>query len=103
MYPVLSRKPSQWSCGISVVVVQHLCLQKSLFYLEDRDGKRRSLNYLRTKEGKEVDFVTVESGRPVLMVEVKASDRSLSAGLHYFHDRYGVPGVQLVGDLRVEN
>jgi predicted AAA+ superfamily ATPase len=80
-----------------------VCLQKSLFYLEDRDGKRRSLDYLRTKEGKKVDFVTVESGRPVLMVEVKASDRSLSAGLHYFHDRYGVPGVQLVGDLRVEN
>jgi uncharacterized protein len=79
-----------------------VCLQKRLFYLEDRDGKRRSLDYLRTKEGKEVDFVTVESGRPVLMVEVKASSRSLSAGLRYFHDRYGVPGVQLVGDLRVE-
>ena len=37
-----------------------VCLQKSLFYVEDRDGKRRSLDYLRTKEGKEVDFVTVE-------------------------------------------
>lgn len=79
-----------------------MCLQKRLFYLEDRDGKPRSLHYLRTKEGREVDFVTVESGRPLLMVEVKASDRTLTPGLCYFRDRYGIPGVQLVGDLRVE-
>jgi len=79
-----------------------MCLQKSLFYLEDRDGRPRALHYLRTKEGKEVDFVTVESGRPLLMVEVKATDRTLTTGLHYFRERYGIPGVQLVGDLRVE-
>jgi len=63
---------------------------------------RRSLCYLRTKEGIEVDFVTVEDERPVLMVEVKATDRVLSPGLRYFHDRYHLPGVQLVGHLRLE-
>lgn len=79
-----------------------MCLHKRLAYLEDRDGQSRSLHYLRTKEGKEVDFVTVEKGRPTLMVEVKASDRALTPGMHYFHDRYHIPGVQLVGDVRVE-
>ncbi len=79
-----------------------MCLQKRLFHLEDRDGKPRSLHYLRTKEGKEVDFVTVENGQPLLMVEAKASDRTLTPGLRHFRDRYGIPGVQLVGDLRVE-
>jgi predicted AAA+ superfamily ATPase len=79
-----------------------MCLQKRLFYLEDRDGKLRSLHYLRTKEGKEVDFVTVEGGQPLLMVEVKASDRAVTTGLRYFRERYPIPGIQLVGDLRVE-
>jgi hypothetical protein len=36
--------------------------------------------------------VSVEKGRPTLMIEVKASDRALSPGMHYFHDRYGIPG-----------
>jgi len=79
-----------------------LSLHKQMCLLEDRDGVVRSLCYLRTKEGKEVDFVTVEDGRPALMVEVKATERALSPGLHYFHDRYKLPGVQLVGDLRLE-
>jgi hypothetical protein len=37
------------------------------------------------------------------MIEVKASDRDLAPGLQFFHDRYAIPGVQLVGDLRVES
>jgi len=36
------------------------------------------------------------------MVEVKATDRELSPGLHYFHDRYNLSGVQLVGHPRLE-
>ena len=79
------------------------CLQKHLFLLEDRDGIPRTLRYLRTKDGKEVDFVLVEEKRPTLMIEVKASDRELAPGLVFFHDRYAIPGVQLVGDLRVES
>ena len=79
------------------------CLQKHLFLLEDRDGIPRTLRYLRTKEGKEVDFVLVEENRPTLMIEVKTSDRELAPGLAFFHDRYAIPGVQLVGDLRVES
>ena len=80
-----------------------VCLQKHLFLLEDRDGIPRTLRYLRTKDGKEVDFVMVEEKRPTLMIEVKASDRELAPGLVFFHDRYAIPGVQLVGDLRVES
>ena len=79
-----------------------VALQKRLYHLEDSDGGR-CLQYLRTKEGREVDFVTVEEGgKPTLMVEVKTSDRSLSPGLRYFGDRYHLPGVQLVADLRTE-
>ncbi len=79
------------------------CLQKHLFLLEDRDGIPRTLRYLRTKDGKEVDFLLVEEKRPTLMIEVKVSDRELAPGLVFFHDRYEIPGVQLVSDLRVES
>jgi hypothetical protein len=59
--------------------------------------------HLRTKDGKEVGFVLVQEKRPTLMIEVKVSDRELAPALAYFHDRYAIPGVQLVGDLRVES
>jgi len=45
---------------------------------EDRDGVSRSVRYLRTREGKEVDFVVTADEVPTLMVEVKAQERQLS-------------------------
>jgi predicted AAA+ superfamily ATPase len=79
-----------------------LSLLKRLWSLEDRDGRPRRLAYLRTKEGKEVDFVLVEEERPTLMVEAKVRDREVTPALHYFRERYGIPGAQLVVDLRQE-
>jgi predicted AAA+ superfamily ATPase len=79
-----------------------LCLFKRQRRLEDMDGRGRALCYLRTKDGRESDFVLVEEEVPRLIVEVKSSDRELAPGLRYFHDRYGIKGVQLVADLRQE-
>ncbi|MFH2113220.1 MAG: DUF4143 domain-containing protein [Spirochaetota bacterium] len=80
-----------------------LSLHRQLCLLEDQDGMERSLGYLRTKDGREVDFVLVAEGKPVLQVEVKTADRSISPGLRYFHEHYGIPAVQLVEDPHVEN
>lgn len=80
-----------------------LSLHRELCLREDRDGRKRQLRYLRTKEGQEVDFVLTEEDEPTLMVEVKSADRAVSAGLSYFAERYGIPGIQLVADLRAEN
>jgi predicted AAA+ superfamily ATPase len=71
-------------------------LLKRCWFLEEKDGIRRELRYLRNKEGKEVDFYLHEEGSPGLMVEVKSSERSLSPNLRYFHDRSGFAGIQLV-------
>jgi hypothetical protein len=79
-----------------------LSLNRELCLREDRDGKIRQLHYLRTREGREVDFVLVQEDKALLMVEVKYEDRSLANDLRYFHDRYGFPGVQLVADLHQE-
>ena len=80
-----------------------IALYRQLCRLEDTDGIRRSLRYLRTRDGKEVDFLIVEEQQPKLMLEVKLADRQLSPGLYYFHHKYQIPGIQLVADLRAEN
>ncbi|MBN2342861.1 MAG: ATP-binding protein [Deltaproteobacteria bacterium] len=78
-------------------------LLRQLYLLEDRDGKRRQLFYLRTREGKEVDFLVAEEDQPILMVEAKNTERRISQGLSHFSKKYGYKGVQVVRDLNVEN
>ena len=80
-----------------------LSVYRELCFLEDQDGIGRSLRYLRTKEGREVDFVAVKDERPTLMIEVKYAERRVSEQLRYFHERYACPGVQLVADMRAED
>lgn len=79
-----------------------LGLLKELYRREDADGIRRQLGYLRTKEGRETDFLIAVGNTPRLAVEVKTSDRDISPDLAYFCAKYGMKGLQLVGDLRLE-
>lgn len=80
-----------------------MSLYRQCCLLEDTDGLRRRLAYLRTKEGREVDFIVVKEGKPGMMVEVKRSDREIDPNLRYFHERYGLEGIQAVADLRLES
>jgi len=79
-----------------------LCLLKRQAFLEDGDGSLRTLNYLRTKEGREVDFILVRERKPEMMIEAKLADKALSPNLRYFHERYAYPGIQLVADIALE-
>jgi predicted AAA+ superfamily ATPase len=79
-----------------------VCLQKHLNAVEDYEGRRTELMYLRTKEKKEVDFVLVTEDAPPTMVEAKLSDISVSPALHYFHKKYDLPAIQIVKNLRQE-
>ncbi len=79
-----------------------LALLKELALREDADGIPRTLRYLRTKEGRETDFLVAVEDSPRLAVEVKSTDREISPDLSYFCGKYGLPGLQLVGDLRLE-
>ena len=56
-----------------------------------------SLNFIRDKEKREVDFVLSEKGKPLCLIECKASDEELAPSLVYFQKKLGVPvAVQLV-------
>lgn len=62
-------------------------LLKRLHFLEDYEGYRCSLHYLRDKEGREVDFVTVIDGVVTDLIEVKLSDDTISSSLKYYHGK----------------
>ncbi|MEA2084153.1 MAG: ATP-binding protein [Thermodesulfobacteriota bacterium] len=78
------------------------CLLKHLNAIEDYEGRRAELNYLRTKEKKEVDFALVVEDSPITLVETKLSDSTVSRTLKYFNRKYGFPAVQVIKNLRQE-
>ena len=78
------------------------CLLKHCFSRVDYRGEPYALHYMRTKEGKEVDFALVNNDRAELMIEVKNRKPALSKGLLYFHQKYQIPAIQVVKDLKHE-
>jgi len=78
-------------------------LLKHTQYLQDTKGTDLALHYLRTKDGKEVDFSLAENGVPTHFIEVKLSDGGVSRSLAYFKERHkNVKAVQLVHNARNE-
>ncbi len=74
-----------------------LSLLKELHYLEDTQGMRTTLHYLRTKDGKEIDFAVSIDEKVTHLIEVKMSDDSASpAFLHFAPQLPGVKTIQLV-------
>ena len=77
-------------------------LLKHCQYLADTKGINARLQYIRTKEKKEVDFCLTEDEMPVLLVEAKTSDSALSNSLYYFQNKYNIPATQVVRYLNKE-
>lgn len=64
-------------------------------------GKNWRVGYLRTKEGKEIDFALSDENNELKeVIEVKLSDDTPSKTLLYFSEKYKVQGTQIVGHLR---
>jgi predicted AAA+ superfamily ATPase len=77
-------------------------LLKHVNAIEDYEGKRADLHYLRTKEKKEVDFAMAVEGQTPTIIEAKFSESDLAPALRYFHEKYAFPAVQVVRHLRQE-
>ncbi len=78
-------------------------LLKNILARNDNLGKSEKLQYIRTKEGKEVDFALVDSaGKLTELIEVKLSESEISKNLKYFSEKYAVPGTQIVSNLKRE-
>jgi predicted AAA+ superfamily ATPase len=76
-------------------------LLKRLHFLEDYQGYKCSLHYIRDKDGKEVDFLTVIDNKIEDLIEVKLSDSDISSSLKYYKEKLKPKRtVQLVHNLK---
>ncbi|HEV2524702.1 MAG TPA: ATP-binding protein [Gammaproteobacteria bacterium] len=81
------------------LVATHLL--KNLQFIEDYHGYRCELHYIRDKEGREVDFVTIIDGKIMDLIEVKSSDTDISSALKYYAKLLKPNrAIQLVGNLK---
>lgn len=63
-------------------------LLKWVHYKQDAEGEDLDLRYFRDTDGREVDFVVCRKGKPILAVECKWDDASISKSLLYFKKRF---------------
>lgn len=66
-------------------------LLKYCHYLEDTEGCKMELRYLRDINGREVDFVVLRDKKPLFAVECKLSERAVSPAIEYFSKRTKIP------------
>lgn len=86
-------------------------LLKMKHSLEDQEGYRIGLHYLRDVSGREVDFLVTYDDKPWFAVECKTSDRTVQPALRYFGARLKIPFLYQIsfegsedvldGDIRV--
>lgn len=79
-----------------------LNLYKHVYALQDYKGESWQLNYLRTKDGEEVDFCLVRDDRADCMIEVKMTEASPPSALRNFYKRYGIKASLVVKELKRE-
>lgn len=76
-----------------------LSLLKHCYAKVDYAAENYQLQYIRTKDGKEVDFAITKQEKIEALLEVKHKDKKISSNLLYFCEKYQLPGIQLVRNL----
>jgi len=88
--------------GIKFENLTAMAMAKEAAAVEDLHGISAALHYVRTKDGREVDFCYVRDGKAQFLLEAKLSDSTISKNLHYFCTQYNISGIQLVKNLKRE-
>jgi predicted AAA+ superfamily ATPase len=87
------------SARLENLVATHLL--KRLQFREDYFGEHCQLHYIRDRDGREVDFVTVIDKKVIDLIEVKLSDDEPSSSLKYYKEKLTPQNtIQIVGDLK---
>jgi predicted AAA+ superfamily ATPase len=78
-------------------------LLKELQFIEDTTGAKTTLHFLRTKDGKELDFLILQDKKPTHVIEVKTSDDSPAKAFNHFSPSFPhAKLIQLVKTLKRE-
>ena len=70
------------------LVASHLL--KLCHHVEDTQGHRMELRFIRDTDRREVDFVVIRDNRPLFAVECKSGEKSPSPAIDYFRQRTGI-------------
>ena len=81
---------------MAVSLLKHVLAKKEI------EGIEWDLNYIRTKDKKEVDFCIVKDGSHEHLIEAKFSDSSISPSLADFSEKLNISATQVVFDLKRE-
>jgi predicted AAA+ superfamily ATPase len=89
--------------GVRLENVTACALIKEIQFREDCFGDELQLHYLRTKDGREIDFFVTEEGEGKMMLEVKGADFNRSRNFSLFEQYFPETGkVQIVKELKKE-
>jgi len=66
-------------------------LLKYCQFIEDTEGYRMELRFLRDTDKREIDFVVIKDGKPEFAVECKTGEKDISPSIHYFKERVQIP------------
>ena len=76
-------------------------LLAEMHFLEDTQGKKTALHFLRDKEKREIDFLCVIDQCPTLLVEVKWDDENISKNFQTFLKYLGpIPAYQVAYKIK---
>lgn len=96
-----SEVPDNSGGRLENIVASHLL--KLCHFLNDTEGYKADLYFLRDIEGREVDFLVTEGGKPWFAVEVKSTSKEISKNLAYFGGRLEIPFLyQVVSENDVD-
>ncbi len=66
-------------------------LLKYCHFLEDSEGDKMELRFLRDTDLREIDFVVLKNKKPIFAVDCKSGEKQVSKAIHYFKDRTDIP------------
>ena len=71
------------------MVASHLL--KYCHFLEDTEGEKMELRFLRDTNKREIDFVVLKNKKPCFAVECKTGEGQISRHIHYFKKKTAIP------------
>ena len=71
-------------------------LLKHCHFVEDDEGFRMELRFLRDTDKREVDFIVLKDGKPLFAEECKIGDKNVNPFLSHFMERPDIPAFYQV-------
>lgn len=84
-----SSVPMEGGFRFENLVASHLL--KYCHFVQDTEGYKMELRFIRDTDKREVDFVVLKDSKPIFAVETKTGEKSVSPSLNYFSTRLTIP------------